>query len=151
MTRRVVVIGAGVGGLSSAIRLAREGCAVTVIEARADVGGLAAGLELDGFRFDAGPYVLLDRPGLEWAFRQLRIAPETHVPLQRISDVYQESHSGQIAFFLISQTSLTWQPRPLPPRPASRNQFRVSSPSAVSDCGMSNSRGSAGSGLAISG
>jgi phytoene dehydrogenase-like protein len=95
MTRRVVVIGAGVGGLSSAIRLAREGCAVTVIEARADVGGLAAGLELDGFRFDAGPYVLLDRPGLEWAFRQLRIAPETHVPLQRISDVYQVEDGSQ--------------------------------------------------------
>ena len=64
MTQRVVIIGAGIGGLSSAIRLARQGCAVTVVEARGGAGGLAAGFEIEGFRFDAGPYVLLDRPGL---------------------------------------------------------------------------------------
>lgn len=89
MTQRVVIIGAGIGGLSSAIRLARQGCAVTVVEARTVAGGLAAGFELEGFRFDAGPYVLLDRPGLEWAFRQLGIDPGAQLSMQRIPDVYQ--------------------------------------------------------------
>ena len=89
MTLRIVVIGAGIGGLSSAIRLARQGCAVTVVEARSSAGGLAAGFELEGFRFDAGPYALLDRPGLEWAFRQLEIDPATQLSMQRIPDVYQ--------------------------------------------------------------
>ena len=89
MTRRVVIIGAGIGGLSSAIRLAQYGCQVTVVEARQAAGGLASGFELDGFRFDAGPYVLLDRPGLEWAFRQLRIDPDIRLQMQRIQNVYQ--------------------------------------------------------------
>jgi phytoene dehydrogenase-like protein len=88
MTFRVVIIGAGIGGLSSALRLARRGCAVTVVEARSSAGGLAAGFELDGFRFDAGPYVLLDRPGLEWAFRQLGL-DAAQLSMQRIPDVYQ--------------------------------------------------------------
>ena len=89
MTLRIVVVGAGIGGLSSAIRLARQGCAVTVVEARSSAGGLAAGFELEGFRFDAGPYVLLDRPGLEWALRQLGIDPAAELAMQRIPTVYQ--------------------------------------------------------------
>ena len=72
MSRRVAVLGAGMGGLTAALRLARHGYRVTVLEARAAPGGLAGGLELDGFPFDAGPYILLDRPGLEWAFRLLQ-------------------------------------------------------------------------------
>ena len=89
MSRRVVIIGAGIGGLTSAIRLAQRGCQVKVVEARSSVGGLAAGFDLEGFRFDAGPYVLLDRPGLEWAFQQLGIELEHRLRLQRIPDVYQ--------------------------------------------------------------
>ena len=89
MSRRVVIIGAGIGGLTSAIRLAQRGCRVTIVEARPTAGGLASGFDLEGFRFDAGPYVLLDRPGLEWACQQLGIEPDRHVRLQRIPDVYQ--------------------------------------------------------------
>jgi phytoene dehydrogenase-like protein len=89
MTRRVVIIGAGMGGLTAAIRLAQRGLSVRVIEARAEAGGLASGFEKDGFVFDAGPYILLDRPGLEWAFRSLGLELEEHVTLRRIDDVYQ--------------------------------------------------------------
>ena len=89
MSRRVVIIGAGIGGLTSAIRLAQRGCRVTIVEARSSAGGLASGFRVDGFRFDAGPYVLLDRLGLEWAFRQLEIEPDSHLQLQRIPCVYQ--------------------------------------------------------------
>lgn len=89
MTRRVVIIGAGMGGLTAAVRLAREGLSVRVIEARTDAGGLASGFEKDGLRFDAGPYVLLDRPGLEWAFRALGLELSKHISLRRIDDVYE--------------------------------------------------------------
>ena len=89
MSRRVVVIGAGVGGLSAAIRLAHHGYKVTVVEARDSAGGLASGFERDGFRFDSGPYILLDRPGLEWAFQQLGIPPEQQSRLTRIKHVYE--------------------------------------------------------------
>jgi phytoene dehydrogenase-like protein len=89
MARRVVIIGAGMGGLSAAVRLARSGYAVTVLEARSEPGGLASGLVRDGLAFDAGPYILLDRPGLEWAFHALGLELTEHVPLRKIEDVYE--------------------------------------------------------------
>jgi len=52
---RVAVIGAGVGGLAAAVRLAALGHAVTVVEQAATPGGKAGRLELDGYRFDTGP------------------------------------------------------------------------------------------------
>jgi phytoene dehydrogenase-like protein len=84
-----VVIGAGMGGLTAAVHLARRGFAVTVLEARDRVGGLASSFELDGFRFDAGPYILLDRPGLEWAFRALDLDLAQMVELLPVTDIYQ--------------------------------------------------------------
>lgn len=51
----VVVIGAGVGGLSVATRLADAGHHVTVVERRVEVGGKLAVLRRDGFTFDIGP------------------------------------------------------------------------------------------------
>ncbi|HWN10537.1 MAG TPA: NAD(P)/FAD-dependent oxidoreductase [Pyrinomonadaceae bacterium] len=96
MTRRVVIIGAGMGGLTTAVRLARKGLSVRVIEARTEAGGLASGFEKDGLRFDAGPYVLLDRPGLEWAFRALGLELADHISLRRIDDVYEVSSSAGV-------------------------------------------------------
>jgi phytoene dehydrogenase-like protein len=55
---RVVVIGAGVGGLSAAIRLAAAGHDVEVHERSAVVGGKLATYERDGFRFDTGPSLI---------------------------------------------------------------------------------------------
>jgi phytoene dehydrogenase-like protein len=89
MSRTVIVIGAGMGGLAAALRLARRGCRVRVIESSGQAGGLATGIERDGLRFDGGPYLLLDRPGLEWAFRELGLELGDRVPMRRVEDVYQ--------------------------------------------------------------
>ncbi len=60
--RRVVVVGAGLAGLSAALHLRGAGCEVTVLERGRGPGGRAAGVELDGpsgrFRLDTGPTVL---------------------------------------------------------------------------------------------
>jgi phytoene desaturase len=55
---RVVVVGAGAGGLTAAIRLAFAGHHVTVVEAAERVGGSLRGYERDGFRFDTEPVAL---------------------------------------------------------------------------------------------
>ena len=74
MSKRVIVIGAGMGGLAAALRLRQWGFQVTLLEARSTIGGLASSLEIDGVTFDAGPYVLLDYPGLKWVFENLHAA-----------------------------------------------------------------------------
>jgi phytoene dehydrogenase-like protein len=97
MSRSVIVVGAGMGGLAAALRLARRGCRVRVIEAADRPGGLAAGLEREGFHFDAGPYLLLDWPGLDWAFRELGLDLAGQIPMRRVEDVYQvEAADGSI-------------------------------------------------------
>jgi len=53
-----VVIGAGVGGLASAIRLGARGFRVTLVERLEQPGGRARVFEQDGFTFDAGPTVI---------------------------------------------------------------------------------------------
>jgi phytoene desaturase len=89
--RHVLVIGAGMGGLAAALRLRNLGHAVRVLEAREGAGGLASGLQIEGFAFDGGPYILLDRPGLDWAFRVLGLVTEEQVALTRLQHVYDVS------------------------------------------------------------
>lgn len=55
MPRRVVVIGAGLSGLSCAFDLLRAGADVHVLEASERAGGVTGTLEHDGFRFELGP------------------------------------------------------------------------------------------------
>jgi phytoene desaturase len=64
---RVVVVGAGVGGLAAAVRCAEAGHAVTVLEAGDAAGGKAGRLERDGFSFDTGPSLVT----MPWVFRDL--------------------------------------------------------------------------------
>jgi phytoene desaturase len=52
---KVIIIGAGVAGLSSAIRMAVRGYEVEVFEANHYVGGKLSEMQLGDFRFDAGP------------------------------------------------------------------------------------------------
>ena len=54
-----VIIGGGVGGLATAIRLAAAGHKVTVLERNPSAGGRANEIRADGYRFDTGPSLLL--------------------------------------------------------------------------------------------
>ena len=59
MKKRIVIIGAGPGGLTSAMILAHRGFDVTVFEKQSTVGGRNAPLYLGDFRFDTGPTFLM--------------------------------------------------------------------------------------------
>ncbi len=75
-TEPVVVVGAGVGGLCAAIRLAAAGVPVEVFEKEASIGGKMRRLEVGGAGVDGGPTVLTMR----WVFDELFRA--TGAPLE---------------------------------------------------------------------
>ncbi|MEQ7124373.1 phytoene desaturase family protein [Actinopolymorpha sp. B11F2] len=66
--RRVVIVGAGLGGLSAACHLSGAGHRVTVVEQASGPGGRAARVTRDGFTFDTGPTVLTMPDLLEATF-----------------------------------------------------------------------------------
>lgn len=57
-TDKIVIVGAGLGGLACALRLAGAGRQVTVLERGGGPGGRMGQLAVDGYRFDTGPTVL---------------------------------------------------------------------------------------------
>ena len=56
--RYIVIVGAGIGGLSAAIRLAAHGHRVSLFERQQQVGGKLNQLKRDGFSFDTGPSLI---------------------------------------------------------------------------------------------
>ena len=59
MKRSALVIGAGIGGITTAIHLARSGMHVTVLEKNSNPGGRCDRFSRDGHYFDTGPTLLV--------------------------------------------------------------------------------------------
>ena len=55
MHKKVIIIGSGIAGLASAIRLSKYGYSVIVFESNNDVGGKISEINKNGYRFDTGP------------------------------------------------------------------------------------------------
>lgn len=79
---RTIVIGAGMGGLSAAMRLAHAGCDVTVVEAQAAPGGKMRTLDSSAGPVDAGPTVLTMRHVFEELFDDVGQSLSDHVELE---------------------------------------------------------------------
>ena len=58
MTKKVIVVGSGFGGLASAIRLKAKGYDVTLLEKHPDLGGRARVFKKGNFTYDGGPTVI---------------------------------------------------------------------------------------------
>lgn len=69
--KKIAVIGAGLGGLSAAIRLAYMGHSVHLFEQNSSPGGKAGSINAGGYRFDAGPSLLTMPFVLEELFRDV--------------------------------------------------------------------------------
>ncbi|RYG45520.1 phytoene desaturase [bacterium] len=59
VARSAIVIGAGQGGLSAAIHLRLKGYDVRVLERQSQCGGKAAALDIEGYRLDPGPSIVI--------------------------------------------------------------------------------------------
>ncbi|HEY0257647.1 MAG TPA: phytoene desaturase family protein [Candidatus Methylacidiphilales bacterium] len=82
--KKILVIGAGLGGLATAIRLARMGHVVEVWEKNAEPGGKVKQLRVDGFSWDTGPSLLTMPHVLRELFAAANERLEDHLDLIRL-------------------------------------------------------------------
>ncbi|WP_073327820.1 phytoene desaturase family protein [Wenxinia saemankumensis] len=87
--RRVVVVGAGPGGLASAMLLAAAGADVTLIEKEDRVGGRTGAIAEDGFTFDIGPTFFLYPEVLREIFAACGRELDDYVELRRLDPMYR--------------------------------------------------------------
>jgi diapolycopene oxygenase len=80
----IVVIGAGMGGLSVAIRLAVAGQQVVVLEQNSQVGGKMGQIQADGFRWDTGPSVITMRHVFSDLFQRAGKQLDEYLTLQAV-------------------------------------------------------------------
>jgi phytoene desaturase len=85
---RVVVAGAGPGGLAAAMLLAHAGAEVVVLERKDRVGGRSATLQAGGFKFDLGPTFFLYPQILAEIFAACGHRLENEVDLLRLDPMY---------------------------------------------------------------
>jgi phytoene desaturase len=83
-----IVIGAGIGGIATAARLARNGFDVTVLEKNEKPGGRANQILREGHRFDIGPTLFLMPEVWEETYAALGEKMSDHLELTRIDPTY---------------------------------------------------------------
>ena len=85
----VIVIGAGVGGISAAIHLANRGLQVTVVEKNSHPGGRCDSISREGHRFDTGPTLMVMPLVYEAEFSALGVRMHDLLDLQRVDPTYR--------------------------------------------------------------
>lgn len=83
----IVVIGAGIGGLSAAIHLAAAGRRVTVLEQAGQVGGKMGEFRLGGYRWDTGPSLITMRAAFDDLFAAAGRRLEDYLDLQPVEPI----------------------------------------------------------------
>ena len=117
MKKRAVIIGGGLGGLATALRLAVNGWQVTVCEQRDTFGGKMNYWSQGGFRFDTGPSLIT----MPWVFEELfetaNSRLQDHVELIQMHPLAQYVYDDGVRFTYTSSLP-EWLPtvRAIEPR-----------------------------------
>lgn len=108
--KTAVVIGAGIGGIATAARLARNGFQVTVVEKNEKAGGRCYQIVREGHRFDIGPTLFLMPEVFSETFTALGERMEDHLDLRRIDPTYTVRFSDGLSLQLTADL-LRMQPQ----------------------------------------
>ena len=87
-TESVIVIGAGIGGITAAIHLAKRGSRVTVVEKNSRPGGRCNRFCREGHHFDTGPTLFVMPLLYDAEFRSLGTSLQEQLALQRVDPTY---------------------------------------------------------------
>lgn len=88
MNKKVIVIGAGVAGLASAIRLQQKGYQVEIYEKGLQPGGKMHRIEKDGYQFDLGPTIVMMPELYKEVFEICGRNPDDYIPMQKLDPMY---------------------------------------------------------------
>jgi phytoene desaturase len=96
-SKKIMIAGAGLGGLCTALRLATKGFDVTIVEKHHQAGGRLNLIEKDGFKFDLGPTFfsmsyefdeLVKSTGIDYPFEFIELEPLFTVNIDGIAKTF---------------------------------------------------------------
>ena len=91
---RIAIIGAGIGGLSAAIRLQHAGYQVEIFEKESLPGGKMNQMAVDGYTFDVGPTIVMWPEAYRELFTLTGRDPEDYIPMQKLTPMYDVYFKG---------------------------------------------------------
>lgn len=99
MKKKVLVIGAGLGGLAAGLRLAKKGFDVTILEKNLQAGGRLNQIKKDGFTFDTGPSFF----SMSYEFEEFARDCNIKLPFEytELDPLYTVSFSGNKKTFFL--------------------------------------------------
>lgn len=89
MNKKVIVIGAGVAGLTTAIRLQKDGYQVEIFEKNAIPGGKMHQLKFGGHTFDVGPTLVMMPEVYRDVFRYAGKNPDDYIQMTKLDPMYE--------------------------------------------------------------
>jgi phytoene desaturase len=107
--KKIVVIGAGLSGLSSAALLAKKGFAVTVVDKQSTPGGVARSFKDKGFTFDMGPSWYLIPEVFERFFSEFGKRPSDFYNLISLDPSYKVFFGSHDSLTMKSDKGYTFQ------------------------------------------
>ncbi|MBN2572162.1 MAG: phytoene desaturase [Ignavibacteriales bacterium] len=99
MAKKVLIVGAGIGGLATALRLVKRGFEVEILEKNSQAGGRLNQLKKDGFTFDTGPSFF----SMSYEFKELADDCNIALPFETIEldPLYTVNFAGLDRSFIL--------------------------------------------------
>ena len=120
MSKKIIVVGSGFGGLAAAARLAARGHQVEIFEKRDKLGGRAYVYDINGFQFDGGPTVITAPFMFDDIFKAAGRRREDYFQMVPVTPFYRIfNHEKQVFNYSNDPASIfaeidTWSPTDLP-------------------------------------
>jgi phytoene desaturase len=120
---RAIVIGSGLGGLATAIRLLAAGLRVTVLEAQPAPGGRAGRIRDGGFTFDTGPSLITMPAIIDELFQAAGTSMARQLRLHRLDPFYRIGWENEARTFCFSGDRASMRAQIAQFEPAGRDRY----------------------------